>query len=81
MGGLNPHFAPPAGLPRLDRLTIHLASGDNPRIVCEAYFAITSNTVQFGARALLHASAHGFSIDGDVGFDVLVQLLPRAPQA
>lgn len=76
VGGLNPHFAPPAGLPRLDRLTIHLASGDNPRIVCEAYFAITSNTVQFGARALLHASAHGFSIDGDVGFDVLVQLLP-----
>ena len=26
-------------------------SGNNPRLRCEAYFAITSNTVQFGARA------------------------------
>ena len=76
VGGLNPRFAPPAGLPKLDRIAIALCSGNNPRVTCEAYFAITSNTVQFGARAELHASAHGFSVDGDVGFDVLVQLIP-----
>ena len=57
-------------------MTISLSSGNNPRLVCEAYFAITSNTVQFGARAALYASAAGFSVEGEVGFDVLVQLMP-----
>jgi hypothetical protein len=76
VGGLNPRFAPPLGLPKLARITIALASGNNPRLTCEAYFAITSNTIQFGARAQLYAAAYGFSVEGDVGFDVLVELLP-----
>jgi hypothetical protein len=76
VGGLNPRFAPPLSLPKMTRITIALASGNNPRLTCEAYFAITSNTIQFGARAQLYAAAFGFSIEGDVGFDVLVQLLP-----
>ncbi|MES1264176.1 MAG: DUF6603 domain-containing protein, partial [Variovorax sp.] len=76
VGGLNPRFAPPAGLPKLDRLAIALSSGDNPRITCEAYFAITANTLQFGARAELYAAAYGFSVEGDIGFDVLIQYRP-----
>jgi hypothetical protein len=76
VGGLNPRFAPPANLPKLDRIAIALSSGNNPRITCEAYFAITSNTLQFGARAQLHAAAYGFSVDGDIGYDVLIQLVP-----
>ena len=43
---------------------------------CEAYFAITSNTVQWGARAELYASAAGFSIHGEIGYDVLIQFDP-----
>ena len=62
--------------PALKRVAIALSSGTNPRLICEAYFAITSNTVQFGADASLYASAAGFSVEGDVGFDVLVQLVP-----
>ncbi|MEJ8823737.1 DUF6603 domain-containing protein [Variovorax humicola] len=76
VGGFNPRFAPPANVPRLDRVAIALCSGDNPRITCESYWAITSNTLQFGARAQLHAAAYGFSVDGDIGYDVLVQLVP-----
>lgn len=76
VGGFNPRFAPPENFPTLKRITIALASGNNPRLTCEAYFAITSNTVQFGARAELYAAAFGFSIEGDVGFDVLIHLLP-----
>jgi hypothetical protein len=76
VGGLNPRFVSPIPLPKLARITIALASGDNPRLTCEAYFAITSNTIQFGARAALYAAAYGFSIQGDVSFDVLAQLLP-----
>jgi hypothetical protein len=76
VGGFNPRFAPPAGVPQLARIAIALSSGNNPRLTCEAYFAITSNTVQFGARAQLYAAAYGFSVQGDVGYDVLLQIAP-----
>jgi hypothetical protein len=76
VGGWNPHFTPPANMPQLERITINLSSGDNPRFVCNAYWAITSNTIQFGSNASLYAAAYGFSVSGDVGYDVLVQLLP-----
>ncbi|HEY7640573.1 MAG TPA: DUF6603 domain-containing protein, partial [Steroidobacteraceae bacterium] len=76
VGGFNPRFAPPENFPTLKRITIALASGNNPRLTCEAYFAITSNTIQFGSRAELYAAAFGFSIEGDIGFDVLIHLIP-----
>ncbi|NLD67656.1 MAG: hypothetical protein GX644_02460 [Limnobacter sp.] len=76
VGGFNPRFAPPAGVPELPRVAIALGSGSNPRFRCAAYFAITSNTLQFGARAELYAEALGFSLQGDVGFDVLVTRSP-----
>ena len=44
--------------------------------MCQAYFAITSNTVQFGADVSVYAAAYGFAIVGDAGFDVLIRLLP-----
>jgi hypothetical protein len=76
VGGLHPAFNPPPNFPKLERVAINLSSGDNPRIRCEAYFALTSNTVQFGARAELYAAAAGFSVQGDIGFDVLIQFDP-----
>ena len=76
VGGLHHGFTPPAGFPTVERLAVSLTTGDNPRLTCDAYFALTSNTVQFGAHAHLYVSAGGFSITGDVGFDVLIQLLP-----
>jgi hypothetical protein len=76
VGGFNPHFAPPAGVPPLYRVAIALSSGHNPRLTCEAYFAITANTIQFGANAALYAEAYSFSISGDIGFDVLITRAP-----
>ncbi len=76
VGGMHHGFTPPAGFPTLERLALSLTTGDNPRLTCEAYFALTSNTVQFGAHAHLYAAAAGFNVTGDAGFDVLIQLLP-----
>lgn len=76
VGGLHPAFNPPPGFPKLARVAINLTTGNNPRLRCEAYFALTANTVQFGARAELYAAASGFSVQGEVGFDVLIQLDP-----
>ena len=76
VGGFHPAFNPPPNFPKLERISINLCSGNNPRFRCEAYFAVTSNTVQFGSRAELYAEAHGFNIQGGVGYDVLIQFDP-----
>jgi hypothetical protein len=76
VGGLHPAFNPPPNFPKLERITINLTTGDNPRLRADAYFALTANTVQFGARAELYASKAGFNIHGEIGFDVLIQIDP-----
>lgn len=76
VGGLNPHFDPPAGFPELRRLTLSLGTGDNPRLSCESYLALTSNTVQFGSAIDAYAEAAGFAVSGHLGFDVLFVLSP-----
>jgi hypothetical protein len=76
VGGFHPRFAPPPGFPILQRLAIALATGDNPRIRLEAYLAITSNTVQFGARLDLWVEAGPFSASAYAALDALVQFTP-----
>jgi len=77
VGGFHPAFHDaPADLQHMTRLTISLLSGDNPRISVQSYFAVTSNTVQFGARAELYAAAAGFNVYGFIGYDVLFQFDP-----
>ena len=79
-------FWPLAGLTRafrlrrdfleLERLALSLSSGDALRLRCEAYLALTSNTVQFGARLDLHAAGGGFTVDGYLGIDALFHFAP-----
>ena len=76
VGGFHPRFPPPAGLRRLDRLTFSLSDSENPRVRLETYLAVTSNTIQMGARVSLRAEAGGFGIDGGGAFDALVQWVP-----
>lgn len=78
IGGFHPRFAAPPGLPALKRLALQLADGASLQLRCQAYLAVTSNTVQFGARVDLHAAGGGFSFDGMLGFDALIQLTPLA---
>jgi hypothetical protein len=76
VGGFNPRFLPPSGFPRLDRITVALATSDNPRLRLEAYLALTSNTVQLGARLDLSVKTGPFGVVGFLSFDALVQLRP-----
>jgi hypothetical protein len=77
LGGFHPAFQPPAlALPAsLRRLQLTLASG-NPHIWVDAYFAVTSNTLQFGAAGHLRFNKWGVGISGDLGFDALFQFIP-----
>ena len=83
VGGFHPDFrdlptipALPDGFRSMARIGISLLSDDNPRLKVESYFAVTSNTVQFGARIELYAEAGGFNIYGFLGYDVLFQFDP-----
>ena len=76
VGGFHPAFNPPPRLASMRRLSLSLLGGDNPRLLLEAYFAVTSNTVQFGARIELYAAASKFNVYGYLGFDTLFQFSP-----
>ncbi|MBT8185523.1 MAG: hypothetical protein KJN76_11835, partial [Eudoraea sp.] len=77
VGGFHPSFSPPAHLKlgSMKRLTLSILSG-NPNLVLTSYFAITSNTVQFGAAIDFSFRVSKFSVIGYFGFDVLFQFSP-----
>ena len=76
VGGFHPAFNPPSGFPTLQRLTLSLADTPDFRLRCDVYYALTANSLQYGAHAELMARAGGFSIEGQIGYDVLMQLDP-----
>lgn len=76
LGGFNPHFQPPPDVPQLQRLSISLGAGDNPRLSSNSYLAVTSNTLQFGANVDAYAAAGGFAVHGYIGFDALFIFSP-----
>jgi hypothetical protein len=73
---VHPAFTPPPGLEAMQRAAIVFADSENLKLRSESYLAITSNTVQFGARVDLFAKASKFSISGEAGYDVLIQFDP-----
>lgn len=76
VGGWNPRYPVTEAMPALRRLTLELSGSKNPKLRFEAYFAITSNSVQFGARAELVVSAFGFTLEGRLGLDALIRFDP-----
>lgn len=77
VGGFHPKFTPPPlNLPELRRLTIVLANQDNLKISVETYFAVTSNSVQFGAKVAAMAKAWKIQAIGALWFDILFQFRP-----
>jgi hypothetical protein len=78
IGGFHPAFKPPPAFPVLERLAITFSNSGDFKLRAESYLAITSNTLQFGAKVDLYASAGGFAIVGLLGYDVLIQFDPFA---
>ncbi|GGA41840.1 DUF6603 domain-containing protein [Dyella nitratireducens] len=78
LGGFNPHFNTDGlNVPaNMHRMSVSIGVGNNPCISCNSYFAITSNSIQFGANVQAYAEAAGFSVQGYLGFDLLVIISP-----
>jgi hypothetical protein len=76
VGGFHPAFRPPADFPQLKRLSVSLPDVEGYDLRLESYFALTSNTVQFGSRLFVSAEVVGYRLKGEFGFDTLFQLDP-----
>lgn len=77
VGGFHPAFNPPP-LPfgAVARIAISILNTDFARIRVEGYFAVTSNSVQFGASVELYFGLSAFNIDGHLAFDALFRFSP-----
>lgn len=76
LGGFHPRFRAPAGFPTLARLSLTINFSERARLLLEAYFALTSNTLQIGANAQLTARAVGAVFEGQLRFDALLTFSP-----
>lgn len=76
-GGFHPQFRPPPlPFPTPDRISVNILNLPFARIRAMTYFAVTSNTVQFGARAELFFGFDFASLEGHLALDALFQFSP-----
>ena len=77
VGGFHPQYSPPPlPFPEPQRISANILNESYARIRIEGYFAVTSNSVQFGARAELYFGLSEFSIEGHLLFDALFLFSP-----
>ena len=77
VGGFHPSFRPPPlPFPVPQRLSVDILNRPGALIRVTGYFAITSNTAQFGAQAELKLGFSDFGIEGHLSFDALFQFSP-----
>ena len=77
VGGFHPQFTPPPlPFPSPKRISLSLLNTPVSRLTIQGYFAVTSNTVQFGARVDLFFGLDILNVQGNLAFDALFQFSP-----
>ena len=79
IGGLNPRFPPPPAFPTVDRLGMNLSYDNSGLTAClrlESYVAVTTNSLQFGARIDAYAELSVAKLSGFMGFVALIEFNP-----
>ena len=77
VGGFHPRFSPPPlPFPAPPRLAVNILNTSSARVRIEAYFAVTSNSVQFGAKVEVFFGKSAFNIQGHLAFDALFLFNP-----
>ncbi len=77
VGGFHPRFSPPPlPFPSPRRLSIPLLNNPLSKLTVEGYFAVTSNTAQFGARVEAQFGLSDLNVSGQLAFDALFQFAP-----
>lgn len=76
-GGFHPKYKPPHELSDMRRLTLDLSPPvDLLKVQCQAYFAVTSNTLQFGGELSISADIGVASGKGWITVDALMVWTP-----
>lgn len=77
VGGFHPRFnPPPLPFPVPKRVSLNILNESWGKIRVEGYFAVTTNTVQFGSKVELKFGFSEFKIEGHLAFDALFQFDP-----
>ena len=77
IGGFHPAYQPPPNFPALQPMTVALAqTGSSTSVTVSGFFALTSNTLQIGGEARLHASGSGISLDASVSVKTIFIFSP-----
>jgi hypothetical protein len=76
-GGFHPRYQPPPELGGMRRLSMDLSPPAIFTFRSEAYFALTTNSVQFGSRVEIAADVGIADISGHFAFDALILFSPR----
>jgi Family of unknown function (DUF6603) len=77
VGGFHPQYnPPPLPFPSPQRISVDIINESFARIRGDGYFAVTTNTVQFGAHAEFFFGFSAVSVTGSAGFDALIQFSP-----
>ena len=76
-GGFHPQYRPPPELADMKRLSMDLSPPAILTMRSESYFALTTNSVQFGTHTELGADLGVASISGHFTFDALVVFSPH----
>jgi hypothetical protein len=77
VGGFNPQFnPPPLPFPAPQRISAYLINESFARIHFDGYFAVTTNTVQFGTHSDYFFGFSALNVQGSSGFDALFQFSP-----
>jgi hypothetical protein len=77
VGGFHPKFIPPPlPFPSPNRLGVTILNAPGQKIMATGYFAVTSNTAQFGARVEVALGFDDFGVSGHIGFDALFRFSP-----
>jgi hypothetical protein len=77
VGGFHPRYtAPPLPFPSPKRISLNIINESYARVRVEGYFAVTTNSVQFGAKAEMFFGFDALSVDGHLTFDALIRFSP-----
>jgi hypothetical protein len=77
VGGFHPQFnPPPLPFPAPQRIQLDIINESYARIHADGYFAVTTNTAQFGTHASYFFGFSALSVEGSSGFDALIQFSP-----
>lgn len=77
IGGFHPQFnPPPLPFPTPKRISVDILNESYARIHADGYFAVTTNTIQFGTHCEMFFGFSALSVSGHAGFDALIQFSP-----